>query len=111
MTRQEIFDKVKAHLLKQNARSTGASGSCRYRGEHGRMCAVGCLISDAKYRTAMEGHAARDLRSWLSMPSPRTLALLDNLQDVHDGYEPRLWSIELADVAKRFGLRNTEVSP
>lgn len=44
------------HLVKQRARATGPKGQgCRYRGENGRMCAVGCLIPDALYRNSIEG--------------------------------------------------------
>ena len=60
MTNQEIFDKVSAHLLAQNAKSLAFIDSyqgqaCAYRGAEGRMCAAGCLIPDNRYYSGMEG--------------------------------------------------------
>lgn len=62
--------KIAAHLTQQRAQSLSPymlrdSGepyppSCSYRGEEGRMCAIGCLIDDAHYKSWMEGKAARD---------------------------------------------------
>ena len=46
---QELFDKIATHLLTQGARSENSLGKCLYRGEFGRKCAVGCLISDEEY--------------------------------------------------------------
>jgi len=48
-TLQETFDKVARHLLTQQAKAEQPDGNCAYRGEHGRKCAVGCLISDEEY--------------------------------------------------------------
>lgn len=49
-------DRIEQHLTQQKARATTPLGSCRYRGEGGTMCAVGCLIHDARYNAlTMEG--------------------------------------------------------
>lgn len=50
MTAQEIYDKVCAHLAQQKVRAYVRKdgivpGRCVYKGEDGKMCAVGCLIN------------------------------------------------------------------
>ncbi len=58
MTKQEIFDKVKAHLLAQGKRAVNGDGNCMYRGMDGTKCAVGCLIPDELYTPLLENHSA-----------------------------------------------------
>ena len=108
MTDQELFDKVKAHLLKQNARSTDAySGgtTCAYRGAEGRKCAIGCLIPDEDYSMILEGKGpyvpAVRIAAGLSLDQG---ALAADLQGVHDGWEPSMWPECLVNVAKNHGL-------
>lgn len=65
MNTQEIFNTVATHLLTQNARSMGTAPQmegrgCLYRGENGRMCAVGCLIKDEFYDPILENEPVRD---------------------------------------------------
>lgn len=114
MTRQKIYNKVRDHLLKQNAKSRRGSG-CAYRGDNGRMCAVGCLISNAKYSPRMEGTRVGALYSPhakavygfapLSRPSESTCSLLMSLQDVHDHSHPPQWPEKLRSVALAYGLK------
>lgn len=59
-TAQEIFDAVIRHLRKQGRRANDYSPIysryvCRYRGDNGTKCAVGCLIDDEHYNPACEG--------------------------------------------------------
>jgi hypothetical protein len=121
MTRQEIFNKVRAHLLKQNAKAMGPTGGCEYRTADGLKCAVGVLISDEKYHPGMGKcwvaglWSERDAKRYgfkpLSMPSARTSELLESLQYVHDNEEPAQWPAALARVAVDYGLADTEVAP
>lgn len=111
-TIQETFDTVARHLLTQNARST-LGGSCRYRGECGLKCAVGCLISDEEYEKIGEliegvGFEAVDTRAnWLyawanrSGYAPRLLFML---QRVHDVVNIANWPRALAIIARLLGL-------
>ena len=53
MNRQEIYNRVKEHMLKQMKRCTlipfsdhRDSPMCAYRNDQGHRCAVGCLMSD-----------------------------------------------------------------
>lgn len=60
MTKQEMFDKVAEHLLKQGGPAW--DNMCMYRAPNGRKCAAGCLIPDNLYRKEWEGLAADCLR-------------------------------------------------
>lgn len=63
MTKQEMFDKVAEHLLKQGGPAwDDKDGACKYRAPNGRKCAAGCLIPDNMYRKEWEGSAADCLR-------------------------------------------------
>jgi hypothetical protein len=62
MDRQEVFNTVYAHLLRQGVKSYSfTTGVCLYRG-HGfdaefrrTSCAIGCLIDDKHYSNLLEG--------------------------------------------------------
>jgi hypothetical protein len=54
MEKQEVFDIVVDHLRKQGQPSIGSQGSCAYRGDKGRRCAIGVLIPDSKYSSSLE---------------------------------------------------------
>jgi len=55
LTKQETFDKVAVHLIKQGKQSvSGYSGGCAYRGDNGLRCAVGALIPDDLYDDEMD---------------------------------------------------------
>jgi hypothetical protein len=97
MTPQEIFDTVAKHLFTQGCRSVedaeDADAACLYRGPEGRMCAVGVLIPDELYSSAIEyeniGHLLSKAGSlfpeWMKANEP----LLQSLQSTHD--RPRHW--------------------
>ena len=56
MTRQQVFDKVYRHLLKQGEKAMDEQGEeCVYRADNGCMCAIGCLILDEHYDPSFEG--------------------------------------------------------
>lgn len=104
MTLQEIFDTVAIHLITQNAVSMH-QGSCAYRGDHGRKCAIGCLISDEVYMPSMENQRwhviAEEVKPSLGLRPGPTHAdlLLADLQDVHDRRDVLSWRHALCDVA------------
>jgi hypothetical protein len=108
MTAQEIYDKVKAHLLNQNAKSISEDG-CAYLGDNGLKCAVGCLISDEDYLPDMEGPLNLLIEMYGYLPSIKRLArhaeMLAELQRCHDVCDPYEWPSQLARVAKRHGLK------
>ena len=121
MTRQEAYDKMKAHLLSQMKRSTGEMGeasaySCAYRGKNGLKCAIGALIPDELYDITMEGKVIEDLLDPSENPvfaqklqehlgevadSPN---FLQSFQTIHDVFSPERWEDGLKKCAKRYGL-------
>lgn len=130
MTDREIFERVRAHLLKQNARSgivvTDEDGEdsteCRYRGPDGMMCAVGCLITDEAYDEAMESALVPGVENgvWVSLGPTSSVAavsalnasgiparystmrLLYNLQSLHDSSPVVNWKSKLDEMAGEF---------
>jgi len=127
LTNQEIFTRVKRHLLKQKCQAK-ALGGCRYRTSDDLKCAVGCLIPKKLYKTEIEGlvigdwsttHGETDeenielgqkenllfkiLRKiGITKQNHRLLAVL---QCVHDESDPNSWADRLKEVAKDFRLK------
>lgn len=107
MTKQEVYDKVKAHLLAQGKQSWDEERDlCMYRGPGGLKCAVGVLIPDEKYVPQMEGEVSDT--GWLEKYGLTELLpfeeLLQDLQTVHDLGLTSMWESHLRDVAQRHGL-------
>ena len=110
MTNQEVYDKVKAHLLTQNAKSISRKyGLCKYRMIRStKRCAIGCLIPDNLYEREMEGNAVYNLLH--DFPKIKKFfegvssALLAALQTVHDNELVKNWPRELEAVAKEYEL-------
>ena len=59
-TKQQVFDFVLEHLREQGE-AAYEGGTCKYRTEDGKSCAVGCLISDDTYDSSMEGFKASSI--------------------------------------------------
>jgi hypothetical protein len=123
LTKREIFERVRDHLLRQMKHSrlpddSNGRGACAYRGEEGRSCAVGCLIPDGLYDPVVErrkvyfvwdGTRPGDvkLREALTGAGIDVLdrdvhQLLDRLQGVHDEWDPEHWVDRLALVEGSF---------
>jgi hypothetical protein len=114
---REIYEHVSAHLLEQHAVSEDENGSCRLRGNHGRKCAVGSLVSDELYHPNLEGigigyyrHAADGtlLRalyaSNVNAYDPVIVDLLCELEQIHDNASVDQWHLLLAALGKRYGF-------
>jgi hypothetical protein len=116
MAKQEVFDKVAAHLLTQKARAfriaeicpTGRNEEiCQYRAPDGKRCAIGCLIPDEwEFALEFEGSVAALIFTFdavenlfepglTAQASEENLELLDDflprLQHIHDGFKPFEW--------------------
>ena len=110
MTRQEMFDIAAKHLLTQRVRSVDpVTGSCRYRGPQGRMCAIGPMIPDEKYSPDMEGWGVGSCDVWNAMgldsDDPGNLkTLAHKLQRIHDAWAPTAWPYMLLALALKYNL-------
>lgn len=92
-----ISERIRDHLTKQKAQSMGdygkdGEGGCMYRGEEGKMCAVGCLIKDEFYDRLMEGSPAVDYSVMSAVAkslgveeTPELENLASRWQAYHDG--------------------------
>lgn len=127
MTNREIFDFVKGHLLRQNAKAVngplvlpnednGGSGMCRYRTNDGLKCAVGCLIDEEDYSVNMEGQRVGEAfkydvgeRGALLFHAltkkgitQENVELLTKLQVIHDTKEVAFWSFFLDQLEQQY---------
>lgn len=100
MTPQEIFDAVWNGLKSQNfEKSVNGTGKCMYRGDGGRKCAAGWLISDEEYAAVKASGLAAEGCTFLNFPSLWDGGdLLASLQQAHD------WSIDQADMIRRLRI-------
>jgi hypothetical protein len=119
LNKQEIFDTVAKHLLKQMEQSLThrlngkiiLSTQCAYRGDSGCKCAIGCLIPDDRYDPSLEGNdVVRGLVRQLlidigiDMTNFSIASLIIDLQHTHDAYEPKDWAGELVRVGVKHKL-------
>tara|TARA_B100000768_G_scaffold94884_1_gene88702 strand:- start:3832 stop:4170 length:339 start_codon:yes stop_codon:yes gene_type:complete len=108
---KEIFDRVKAHLLKQGERASRQNGhGCYYHTPEGLKCAVGCLITGEAYSGALEGDVVENalVRAALEASGiddePDTIDMLCRLQSIHDDWAPNRWEHALDNLeADLFG--------
>lgn len=110
MTAQEIYTKVRKHLLTQMAVSKVSRGShCLYRSPEGLSCAVGCLLDDdlAARLDQVSKNGFGDVESIQELLPENLRAhvkLLETLQVVHDKWPPESWEERLNAVARTWGL-------
>ena len=105
MTNQELFTRVKNHLLKQRAKSIDYTGSCMYRGENGLKCALGCLIPEKKYKLEFEGEgpskdSGNDAIRKACGLRKNQIDLAISLQCIHDNVMIDNWKSNLKDFAR-----------
>ena len=91
---------------KVQARAKDIDGStyCRYRGDNGTKCAIGCLIPDKLYDQKIEGITIKECnpllfdiltQSGIDCSDSKVFQLLKQLQDIHDNVSPQYWDREL----------------
>lgn len=100
MNRRKIFDKIKAHLLTQNAKAENSVGECQYLALYGLKCAIGCLIPDGHAAEGSDEGARVMLEQYPDIAELWDIGetdwpFLQLLQSIHDGYEPKYWPEEL----------------
>lgn len=119
---QGLFNTVKVHLLSQKEKSLKPAfpgdTACRYRGDGGLKCAVGCLIKDEYYSESLEGIAVtvnssigtqykaynviKAIEDSLGYTlSKAELTLLSSLQDIHDDNTVESWKDALDSLEGR----------
>lgn len=108
MTKQEIFDKVVAHLRAQNRKAIDEQSLCCYRGPDRTKCAAGCLILDEHYSRDLEGMTVGQslVRSALRASGVPKEAddLVQALQSAHDSYLVSQWEGCFSNIAAAHGL-------
>ncbi len=118
-TPMEVLEHVRGHLLEQGAKSIGRMGGCLYRGNHGRSCGAGCLLSNEDYNrlNAQEielgvreqrdpenkGNGTIEGMGWNilcsnDMVTKVHMPLITRLQTVHDSVEVCQWPLALSVV-------------
>ena len=106
--KQEIFTKVKTHLLKQGVRAMNEDEECQYRGENETKCAVGCLIPDKNYNKKIEGDSVDSGTVQKCIPykidSIEDEDFLCKLQYIHDQHLPEKWGLALVTFAQDHNL-------
>jgi hypothetical protein len=107
MNIQEVFDTVATHLLTQKERSVNEYNKCMYRGDGGKMCAVGVLIPDESYDDRMEFSPVESIleRYDALMFLKPHMSILSELQTIHDYSDPRMWLNCLESLAFKYKLK------
>ncbi len=110
-TMQEAFDKAATHLLTQRVVSRNYIDDgffCCYRGPGGLKCAIGVLLEDSEVPTEVgTSPSVSSLKSTGRLPASLTdlpVDFLQDLQGVHDSYDPSRWHDRLCGVARFWGL-------
>lgn len=107
LTHQEIYDRVKRHLLNQNKKSQN-NEYYLYFGSNGLKCAVGVLLCNRAYNSDIEGKPVTDttVQKILKDSGVPTTAgsLLGDLQSIHDDCPVEEWADGLRSVAVDHGL-------
>ncbi len=111
-TDEGIFEFVKQHLITQGQKSADIHDNCFYRTSKGTLsCAVGCLIEDEFYNSELEYRnvLTEVVMSALHKSLPNwniNTHLLEDLQNIHDVYQPDEWEIRLEILERKiFGLK------
>lgn len=107
LTRRQVFDTVKKHLLAQEVPSliieSDGGRTCLYRGPNGTKCAVGCLIPDDLYCFALENltvydKLVKDVLRAAGVDINNDLEVLGELQDMHDNDYSENWKWQLDEI-------------
>lgn len=111
MTKQQVFNKVAKHLLRQQRKAVNGV-SCVLRDEDGNRCAIGCLIPK-KYvdRGTVDNEMGTEalaalpktsaLRKAIGVDIPGRMKFLAELQEIHDDYSVSDWDEELHELAAK----------
>jgi hypothetical protein len=114
---KEIYERVSAHLLTQQAVSEDENGTCRLHGNNKRRCAIGSLIRDDVYRPEIEGVGISYYQntcdgallqalyaSDVNIYDETIIELLTELEEVHDNANVEEWPALLTMIGRRHAL-------
>lgn len=103
-SKQEVFEHIVKHLIRQNERSLTLTGEPAFRGKRGLKCSSGCLIADKEYTPGMENKFWEQLVDNGTAPSHYT-SMIMKLQTVHDYFYPYTnWIDKIRAIARMEGL-------
>lgn len=116
MNRQELFDRIVAHLRAQGEQAKDPDDGCVLKTEDGLRCAVGCLIPPEKYDPYLENEAldfdipGGALHTILREEGVQLedMMMLMLFQEVHDRSIPEEWEREIKALAHRYDMTYTE---
>ena len=99
LTTKQAVLQMQERMLAQNERSTGGSviwyKLCRYRGDNGNACPVGCITPDHVYDPKMEGLNAdkvrEDFPAFAEYFEGVNPALMTEAQHMHDYIDVDKW--------------------
>jgi len=107
LTKREIFDRVKDHLLNQMKPATNGSSCVYYNEKDQTKCALGALINPAYYDACIEGQTAWNSgvkkvleASGIPIGNPGIFPMVIDLQAMHDTKAPELWAAHLDKLEK-----------
>lgn len=118
---QEMFNRVKKHLLTQNQKSMLNDSDCAYKSDDGLRCAIGVLIPEADYEPIMEMHGPVrvnrpvmtvlitefQLSGFRQEEQDYFMNAASDLQSIHDTTMPEGWPILLANFAAAYKIIDT----
>lgn len=113
-TDEQVYKYVRDFLINQNKKSENRNDGCAYRGEDNTKCAIGCLILDEFYDETFEGGLpnketgtrGKRIIEAISKSLPNwtfNMKLIENVQEIHDTYEPDSWKYEFNRREEKFG--------
>lgn len=115
MNKQQVYDMVRQHLLKQGCYSLPESEDdgehCAYRGANGNKSPIGLLIKEEFYSKTIEGDriSRHPVRSAVELSLGFKLSkddadFLEDLNDLHDREKVSEWPIKLKEFAIKHNL-------
>ena len=94
MTRLEFLEDTVAYYSEDVNRRAVVNGTCCYRTEDGRCCAIGRFIEDKDYDESFEDHRIMDIFNKLSQElQSLDKSFLSAVQDLHD--DSGCWNTEV----------------
>ncbi len=110
-TLQYTFNRCVRHLLKQKKQSLDSQKKlCSLRGAKGTMCAIGCFIPNKDYRPEMEDsvilyNGVKGMTGAYLYSRGYNLEFLEELRNIHDGYNPKEWKKMFYSLADKYKLK------